>query len=639
MKVNKIVIMIILVFSGICQTFGQGTPNCFLNDFESKYAEIPPSVSAQKPVDMASVLITITGDTIGAISKYVFGNAIAAWCGSSNLDPALIVNTNLLAPTLIRYPGGSWADGFFWNGIPSDVPDSVYDGTKYNGKTAPKMQFSGQTGAGGWQTSTDQYYQFRDATNTQGLITVNYAYARYGTSADPVAQAAHLAADWVRYDAGRTLFWEIGNENAGPWEYGWMIDTTLNKDGQPTIITGELYGKHFKVFADSMRAAAAENWVPIYIGGQVLANSGTFISEKNWNEDFFKEVGDAADFYIVHDYYGGSTVDGLLNGAVGGPEKDIAFVRQDIQAKNASSKPVALTEYNMTGDLDQCISNIDGVQSVILVCELIKENYGLGAQWLLLSGEGAMFYGGSDANYAFHPHADFYYLRYLQKFYGDHAISASSSDAGVLCYASRYFSGETGLIVINKGTTNQIISVDTKLRGVGQKYYIYSFTGGTDSGDYSPNVYINGHGPTMYQWGPFDSPSSLPANSYAIGNEIKFSSPARSVQMVMIEGGNNILGVYDSPNSTTPRSYALFQNYPNPFNPSTRINYRLPKSIFVSLKVFDALGREVETLVHDRQSAGDHFVQLYAANLPSGVYFCRLVAGDYHDTKKLLLLK
>ena len=134
--------------------------------------------------------------------------------------------------------------------------------------TANKGKFYGQSGISGDITTPDQYYRLRKKINvTEGLITVNYAYARYGTSIDPVAKAAHLAADWVRYDNGRTKFWEIGNENAGPWEYGWMIDTSINKDGQPQIISGELYGKHFRIFADSMKAAAEEIGAAIYIGG------------------------------------------------------------------------------------------------------------------------------------------------------------------------------------------------------------------------------------------------------------------------------------------------------------------------------------------------------------------------------------
>ena len=89
----------------------------------------------------------------------------------------------------------------------------------------------------------------------------------------------------------------------------------------------------------------------------------------------------------------------------------------------------------------------------------------------------------------------------------------------------------------------------------------------------------------------------------------------------------------------SPTHFGLEQNYPNPFNPSTTITYELTNDSFVVLRVFDVLGREVRTLVNERESAGNHSVRFDATNLPSGVYFYRLEAGMYHETKKLLLLK
>ncbi len=91
--------------------------------------------------------------------------------------------------------------------------------------------------------------------------------------------------------------------------------------------------------------------------------------------------------------------------------------------------------------------------------------------------------------------------------------------------------------------------------------------------------------------------------------------------------------------STIPTKFAMLQNYPNPFNPSTTIRYQLPVNGFVTLKVYDVLGREVRQLVNERENAGIHFVTFDATNLPSGVYFYELQAGPYHDTQKLLLLK
>jgi Domain of unknown function (DUF5060)/Secretion system C-terminal sorting domain len=88
-----------------------------------------------------------------------------------------------------------------------------------------------------------------------------------------------------------------------------------------------------------------------------------------------------------------------------------------------------------------------------------------------------------------------------------------------------------------------------------------------------------------------------------------------------------------------PSVFLLAQNFPNPFNPATMINYQLPTHVFVTLKIFDVLGREVKTLVNEEQNAGTHSVAFNAANLPSGVYFYRLQAGDYSKTMKLMLLK
>ena len=88
-----------------------------------------------------------------------------------------------------------------------------------------------------------------------------------------------------------------------------------------------------------------------------------------------------------------------------------------------------------------------------------------------------------------------------------------------------------------------------------------------------------------------------------------------------------------------PESFVLKQNFPNPFNPTTVIGYQLPVQSIVTLKIFDILGREVKTLINDRQSAGIHSVTFNANNLPSGVYFYRLHAGSYSATKKLIILK
>jgi len=98
-----------------------------------------------------------------------------------------------------------------------------------------------------------------------------------------------------------------------------------------------------------------------------------------------------------------------------------------------------------------------------------------------------------------------------------------------------------------------------------------------------------------------------------------------------------------------PLEFDLLQNYPNPFNPSTTIKYQLPEMSFVVIKVFDILGREVTTLVNEEKPAGSYEVQFTANGLSSGIsarggyasgiYFYQLKAGDYNETKKMILLK
>ena len=88
-----------------------------------------------------------------------------------------------------------------------------------------------------------------------------------------------------------------------------------------------------------------------------------------------------------------------------------------------------------------------------------------------------------------------------------------------------------------------------------------------------------------------------------------------------------------------PTDYVLSQNYPNPFNPSTTISFTLPLRSFVSLKVFDLLGRGVATIVSEELLAGTHLRQWNAADMSSGVYFYRLQAGSFAQTKKLILLR
>jgi hypothetical protein len=88
-----------------------------------------------------------------------------------------------------------------------------------------------------------------------------------------------------------------------------------------------------------------------------------------------------------------------------------------------------------------------------------------------------------------------------------------------------------------------------------------------------------------------------------------------------------------------PIAFRLYQNFPNPFDPNTKIKYSIPQSSQVVIKVFDVLGNEIETLINEEKPVGTYELIWNAANVPSGVYFYQLRAGDFTAVKKMILLK
>ncbi|MCL4280433.1 MAG: T9SS type A sorting domain-containing protein [Ignavibacteriaceae bacterium] len=115
-----------------------------------------------------------------------------------------------------------------------------------------------------------------------------------------------------------------------------------------------------------------------------------------------------------------------------------------------------------------------------------------------------------------------------------------------------------------------------------------------------------------------------------------------------ILAGTSGEGVYKSVNKTTslensfaelPASFLLEQNYPNPFNPTTNIRFKIAESGYVSLKIFDVLGNEIETLISGEKPSGDYEVKFDGRSLSSGIYFYQLRSGEIIQTKKMILIR
>jgi hypothetical protein len=104
-----------------------------------------------------------------------------------------------------------------------------------------------------------------------------------------------------------------------------------------------------------------------------------------------------------------------------------------------------------------------------------------------------------------------------------------------------------------------------------------------------------------------------------------------------LAGWNGVAGTGND--NIFSNSYALYQNYPNPFNPSTNIQYAVGSRQFVTIRIYDIIGNEIDTIVNEIKPAGTYQVAFNAEDLTSGVYFYKIIAGNFVQTKKMILLR
>lgn len=524
------------------------TQGFFLDSWSAKtWASPGTTQSGTKPNASGAVTVTVDLSKITTkVSKYVFGNNANPFMGQLATEPVLMSYLNDLSPNIVRAPGGSLSDVYFWNAdgsttsAPADAPANLLNNT---GASSAANYWYGKNTAN-WTMSIDNYYSALAQINATGLLTVNYGYARYGTSAHPDQVAAHLAANWVRYDKGKTKYWEVGNECFGNWEAGYRIDVSKNKDGQPQIITGTVYGTHFKVFADSMRAAAAEVGNTNIKIGAVLTNADDANSNQgwvsNWNRDVLTAAGNAPDFFVVHDYYtpyaGNSSVSVILNTPASGTSAMMAWVKTSVQNAGVTQKPVALDEWNIqaTGSA-QNVSNIAGLHAVMNLGEILKDQYSMASRWDLANGwsngdDMGMFsnFYNSDIEPGapkWNARPAFYYMYYFQKYFGDRMVTSTSSNGDITSYGSSWSSGQAGVVLVNTSGTDHIVAVSFKNFSSGSNYYYYTLNGGTDNAPFSHKVYVNGSGPATASGGPANY-AGIAINSASISGGITVTVPA-----------------------------------------------------------------------------------------------------------------
>jgi len=143
--------------------------------------------------------------------------------------------------------------------------------------------------------------------------------------------------------------------------------------------------------------------------------------------------------------------------------------------------------------------------------------------------------------------------------------------------------------------------------------------------DGGENWEIQGSGLTSNYLNDIDMYDSLKGAICGFGDNILVTNNGGITEVVRYEPSLN--------------DYKLFDNYPNPFNPTTKINFTIPKSEIVTLKVYDILGKEVRTLLNEYKNAGTSEIEFYSNGLASGIYFYRIVSGNYSEIKKMILLR
>jgi hypothetical protein len=222
-------------------------------------------------------------------------------------------------------------------------------------------------------------------------------------------------------------------------------------------------------------------------------------------------------------------------------------MQANTQANGVQMKPIALTEWNIwaTGSR-QMVSQVSGLHATLVLGEMIRHKFGQAARWDLANAwengdDHGVFNNGTSnsAEPAWNPRPAFYHLYYFQRFFGDRmvesVIQSATPNTELVSFASTFSSGEAGMVLVNKGTSQRIAAINFKHFKAGQRYYWYVLAGGNDNGDYSTKVYINGETGSAPVGGPSNY-AGVKAFAAPLTGTIKIAVPPRSAVYLVAEG-------------------------------------------------------------------------------------------------------
>lgn len=197
-----------------------------------------------------------------------------------------------------------------------------------------------------------------------------------------------------------------------------------------------------------------------------------------------------------------------------------------------------------------------------------------------------------------------------------------------------------GMVKFNDLGQTQTLSTGT---GVGGQPYVI-WIRGTETAYIAGTIGLNGAVKRTTDTGNNWTQMTTASVNSILGMDYDYNLPNLCAYALAGNGSNvlklteEVIGIQQV-NNVIPKNYLLEQNYPNPFNPTTNINYSIPKSGNVTIKIYNTLGALVNTLVNEHHSAGNYNVNFDAGGLSSGIYYYTITAGEFTDTKKMVLIK
>ena len=592
MNISRLNNHIPIYFFLLCCISGYSQLTTFFEDWEIRNYSIPINVTQSTEIaSNSTVNINVNlSNQIGNVLPTHFGTNLTHFLGESSLNETdFMDNLNNLGDVFFRYPGGNGSNQFFWDG---NVPSSILNDDQ--------ITVNDLIDGTGWRISPDEFSNVLIQTNSQGIIAVNASYATYGTAPNATQVAAGYAADFVRHMNNNLnaniKYWEVGNENYGPWQAGHTVNGIQ--------ISGTDYGNIFNVFVDSMKAADPT----IKIGAVIFPHDGVY---NNWSRNVLHKVQNTADFLIIHDYFkrknnpNNVTYDEMMV-SVDEVQQDVNNVNNMVTlytSKPSNYYPIAMTEYNSkTGEREISMANAIFVARVL--AEQIKNQIGMSLIWSFQNGLDS--HGGDHGITARNstivpkntPRPVYFVYRYINQFFGDKMFWSYSSDTSINSYVTKFGNGDLGMMVVNHTNQSKIIEYDFGSYNLKDNFYWYELYA-TDETD--KKVFINGITSNLSEGGPSDY-AQVPAFTRLVNSNTKFEIKPYSVNFIANSNSTADISDYDN----------IVMNFNNPFKDFLIISKtkNFKKITILSLDGIEILESYSRTIDTSKISPGIYFILL-----------------------------